>query len=109
MPPLTPFFCCQVDAYGGALSYGVRYRLGRGPPEPAPRPDVLLQGHGRQLRAHARATQPDVLNRRRIPFTEVGVLGIGANRYQWSQVALLGDIAVTTPGRTTGKMRQVRQ
>ncbi|XP_052547644.1 basement membrane-specific heparan sulfate proteoglycan core protein isoform X7 [Tympanuchus pallidicinctus] len=60
----------KVDAYGGALSYGVRYRLGRGPPEPAPRPDVLLQGHGRQLRAHARATQPDVLNRRRIPFTE---------------------------------------
>nr|CAE51322.1 basement membrane-specific heparan sulfate proteoglycan core protein precursor [Gallus gallus] len=60
----------KVDAYGGALSYGVRYRLGRGPPEPAPRPDVLLRGHGRQLRAHTRATQPDVLNRRRIPFTE---------------------------------------
>ncbi|XP_040544692.1 basement membrane-specific heparan sulfate proteoglycan core protein isoform X8 [Gallus gallus] len=60
----------KVDAYGGALSYGVRYRLGRGPPEPAPRPDVLLRGHGRQLRARTRATQPDVLNRRRIPFTE---------------------------------------
>ncbi|XP_031463808.1 basement membrane-specific heparan sulfate proteoglycan core protein isoform X7 [Phasianus colchicus] len=60
----------KVDAYGGALSYGVRYRLGRGPPEPAPRPDVLLRGHGRQLQAHTRPTQPDVLNRRRIPFTE---------------------------------------
>ncbi|XP_072210311.1 basement membrane-specific heparan sulfate proteoglycan core protein isoform X3 [Excalfactoria chinensis] len=60
----------KVDAYGGALSYGVRYRLGRGPPEPAPRPDVVLWGHGRQLRAHAGAAQPDVLNRRRIPFTE---------------------------------------
>ncbi|OXB60717.1 hypothetical protein ASZ78_006080, partial [Callipepla squamata] len=60
----------KVDAYGGVLSYGVRYRLGRGPPEPAPRPDVLLRGHGRQLQARATATQPDVLNRRRIPFTE---------------------------------------
>ncbi|POI32121.1 hypothetical protein CIB84_004127, partial [Bambusicola thoracicus] len=60
----------KVDAYGGALSYGVRYRLGRGPPEPAPRPDVLLRGHGRQLRARTGDTQPDVLNRRRIPFTE---------------------------------------
>jgi len=109
LPPLTPCFCCQVDAYGGALSYGVRYRLGRGPPEPAPRPDVLLRGHGRQLRARTRATQPDVLNRRRIPFTEVGVLEIGADRHQWSQVALLGDIGVTIPGRTTGRMRQVRQ
>ena len=89
LPPLTPCFCCQVDAYGGALSYGVRYRLGRGPREPAPRPDVL--------------------NRRRIPFTEVGVLEIGADRHQWSQVALLGDIGVTIPGRTTGRMRQVRQ
>ncbi|XP_069730950.1 basement membrane-specific heparan sulfate proteoglycan core protein isoform X7 [Phaenicophaeus curvirostris] len=60
----------KVDAYGGALSYGVRYRLGRGPPEPTSHPDVVLRGHGRQLRAHAGATQPDVLNRRHVPFTE---------------------------------------
>ncbi|KAM9217540.1 LOW QUALITY PROTEIN: basement membrane-specific heparan sulfate proteoglycan core protein [Leptosomus discolor] len=60
----------KVDAYGGALSYGVRYRLGRGPPEPTTHPDVVLRGHGRQLRARAGATQPDVLNRRQVPFTE---------------------------------------
>ncbi|XP_040441615.1 LOW QUALITY PROTEIN: basement membrane-specific heparan sulfate proteoglycan core protein [Falco naumanni] len=60
----------KVDAYGGALSYGVRYRLGRGPPEPTAHPDVVLRGHGRQLRARAGATQPDVLNRRHVPFTE---------------------------------------
>ncbi|XP_066838054.1 basement membrane-specific heparan sulfate proteoglycan core protein isoform X7 [Anser cygnoides] len=66
----APFLGDKVDAYGGALSYGVRYRLGRGPPEPAPRPDVLLRGRGRQLQARAGDTQPDVLNRRRIPFTE---------------------------------------
>ncbi|XP_052648523.1 LOW QUALITY PROTEIN: basement membrane-specific heparan sulfate proteoglycan core protein [Harpia harpyja] len=60
----------KVDAYGGALSYGVRYRLGRGPPEPTTHPDVVLRGHGRQLRARAGATQPDVLNRRHVPFTE---------------------------------------
>lgn len=66
-----------MDAYGGALSYGVRYRLGRGPPEPAPRPDVLLRGRGRQLQARAGDTQPDILNQRRIPFTEVGALGMG--------------------------------
>lgn len=68
-----------MDAYGGALSYGVRYRLGRGPPEPTTHPDVVLRGHGRQLRARAGATQPDVLNQRRVPFTEVGgwVLGVG--------------------------------
>ncbi|KAM8989957.1 basement membrane-specific heparan sulfate proteoglycan core protein isoform 5-T5 [Ara ararauna] len=60
----------KVDAYGGALSYGVRYRLGRGPPEPTTHPDVLLRGHGRQLRARDGDTQPDVLNRRHVPFTE---------------------------------------
>ncbi|XP_054705507.1 basement membrane-specific heparan sulfate proteoglycan core protein isoform X3 [Grus americana] len=60
----------KVDAYGGALSYGVRYRLGRGPPEPTAHPDVVLRGHGRQLRARAGATRPDVLNRRHVPFTE---------------------------------------
>ncbi|KAM9521181.1 basement membrane-specific heparan sulfate proteoglycan core protein isoform 5-T5 [Guaruba guarouba] len=60
----------KVDAYGGALSYGVRYRLGRGPPEPTTHPDVLLRGYGRQLRARDGDTQPDVLNRRHVPFTE---------------------------------------
>ncbi|XP_062486109.1 basement membrane-specific heparan sulfate proteoglycan core protein isoform X2 [Pezoporus occidentalis] len=60
----------KVDAYGGALSYGVRYRLGRGPPEPTTHPDVVLRGHGRQLRARDGDTQPDVLNRRHVPFTE---------------------------------------
>ncbi|XP_075629463.1 basement membrane-specific heparan sulfate proteoglycan core protein isoform X8 [Balearica regulorum gibbericeps] len=60
----------KVDAYGGALSYGVRYRLGRGPPEPTAHPDVVLRGHGRQLQARAGATRPDVLNRRHVPFTE---------------------------------------
>ncbi|XP_064028426.1 basement membrane-specific heparan sulfate proteoglycan core protein isoform X3 [Pogoniulus pusillus] len=60
----------KVDAYGGVLSYGVRYRLGRGPPEPTTHPDVVLRGHGRQLRARAGATRPDVLNRRHLPFTE---------------------------------------
>ncbi|OPJ86308.1 hypothetical protein AV530_011445 [Patagioenas fasciata monilis] len=60
----------KVDAYGGALSYGVRYRLGRGPPEPTSHPDVVLRGHGRQLRARAGATQPDVPNRRHLPLTE---------------------------------------
>ncbi|XP_049659348.1 basement membrane-specific heparan sulfate proteoglycan core protein isoform X12 [Accipiter gentilis] len=60
----------KVDAYGGALSYGVRYRLGRGPPEPTTHPDVVLRGHGRQLRARTGATRPDVLNRRHVPFTE---------------------------------------
>lgn len=62
----------QVDAYGGVLSYGIRYRLGRGPPEPTSHPDVVLRGHGRQLRARAGATQPDVPNRRHLPLTEVG-------------------------------------
>lgn len=62
-----------MDAYGGALSYGVRYRLGRGPPEPTAHPDVLLRGHGRQLRARAGDTQPDILNQRHVPLTEVGV------------------------------------
>lgn len=66
-----------MDAYGGALSYGVRYRLGRGPSEPTTHPDVVLRGHGRQLRARAGATQPDVLNRRHVPFTEVGGRGAG--------------------------------
>ncbi|XP_063033259.1 basement membrane-specific heparan sulfate proteoglycan core protein isoform X3 [Melospiza melodia melodia] len=65
-----PFLGDKVDAYGGALSYGVRYRLGRGPPEPTAHPDVLLRGHGRQLRARAGDTQPDVLNRRHVPLTE---------------------------------------
>ncbi|XP_041319300.1 basement membrane-specific heparan sulfate proteoglycan core protein isoform X6 [Pyrgilauda ruficollis] len=65
-----PFLGDKVDAYGGALSYGVRYRLGRGPPEPTTHPDVLLRGHGRQLRARAGDTQPDVLNRRHVPLTE---------------------------------------
>ncbi|KAF4789396.1 hypothetical protein TURU_151812 [Turdus rufiventris] len=65
-----PFLGDKVDAYGGALSYGVRYRLGRGPPEPTSHPDVLLRGHGRQLRARAGDTQPDVLNRRHVPLTE---------------------------------------
>ncbi|XP_061235502.1 basement membrane-specific heparan sulfate proteoglycan core protein isoform X3 [Neopsephotus bourkii] len=60
----------KVDAYGGALSYGVRYRLGRGPPEPSTHPDVVLRGHGRELRARDGDTQPDVLNRRHVPFTE---------------------------------------
>ncbi|XP_031987363.1 basement membrane-specific heparan sulfate proteoglycan core protein isoform X2 [Corvus moneduloides] len=65
-----PFLGDKVDAYGGALSYGVRYRLGRGPPEPTAHPDVLLRGHGRQLRARAGDTQPDVLNQRHVPLTE---------------------------------------
>ncbi|XP_014117185.1 PREDICTED: basement membrane-specific heparan sulfate proteoglycan core protein isoform X3 [Pseudopodoces humilis] len=65
-----PFLGDKVDAYGGALSYGVRYRLGRGPPEPTAHPDLLLRGHGRQLRARAGDTQPDVLNRRHVPLTE---------------------------------------
>ncbi|XP_041275343.1 basement membrane-specific heparan sulfate proteoglycan core protein isoform X4 [Onychostruthus taczanowskii] len=65
-----PFLGDKADAYGGALSYGVRYRLGRGPPEPTTHPDVLLRGHGRQLRARAGDTQPDVLNRRHVPLTE---------------------------------------
>ncbi|XP_074414523.1 basement membrane-specific heparan sulfate proteoglycan core protein isoform X2 [Zonotrichia albicollis] len=65
-----PFLGDKVDAYGGALSYGVRYRLGRGPPEPTAHPDVLLRGHGRQLRARAGDTQPDILNRRHVPLTE---------------------------------------
>ncbi|XP_058674585.1 LOW QUALITY PROTEIN: basement membrane-specific heparan sulfate proteoglycan core protein [Ammospiza caudacuta] len=65
-----PFLGDKVDAYGGALSYGVRYRLGRGPPEPTAHPDVLLRGHGRQLRARAGDTRPDVLNRRHVPLTE---------------------------------------
>lgn len=65
--------CCQVDAYGGVLSYGVRYRLGRGPPDPTTHPDLLLRGHGRQLQARAGDTQPDVLNQRHVPLTEVGV------------------------------------
>ncbi|XP_054251094.1 basement membrane-specific heparan sulfate proteoglycan core protein [Indicator indicator] len=66
----STFLGDKVDAYGGELSYGVRYRLGRGPPEPTTHPDVLLRGHGRQLRARAGATQPDVTNRRRVTFTE---------------------------------------
>ncbi|XP_066058873.1 basement membrane-specific heparan sulfate proteoglycan core protein isoform X2 [Chamaea fasciata] len=65
-----PFLGDKVDAYGGTLSYGVRYRLGRGPPEPTTHPDLLLWGHGRQLRARAGDTQPDVLNQRHIPLTE---------------------------------------
>ncbi|NXD29929.1 PGBM protein, partial [Spelaeornis formosus] len=65
-----PFLGDKVDAYGGALSYGVRYRLGRGPPEPTSHPDVLLRGHGRQLRARAGDTQPDVLSRQHVPLTE---------------------------------------
>ncbi|KAM4758606.1 basement membrane-specific heparan sulfate proteoglycan core protein isoform 3-T3 [Cyanocitta cristata] len=65
-----PFLGDKVDAYGGALSYGVRYRLGRGPPEPTAHPDVLLRGHGRQLQARAGDTQPDVLNQRHVPLTE---------------------------------------
>ncbi|XP_072773406.1 basement membrane-specific heparan sulfate proteoglycan core protein isoform X7 [Taeniopygia guttata] len=65
-----PFLGDKVDAYGGALSYGVRYRLGRGPPEPTAHPDLLLRGHGRQLRARAGDTQPDILNRRHVPLTE---------------------------------------
>ncbi|XP_032935509.1 basement membrane-specific heparan sulfate proteoglycan core protein isoform X4 [Catharus ustulatus] len=65
-----PFLGDKVDAYGGALSYGVRYRLGRGPPESTAHPDVLLWGHGRQLRARAGDTQPDLLNRRHVPLTE---------------------------------------
>ncbi|XP_059722449.1 basement membrane-specific heparan sulfate proteoglycan core protein isoform X3 [Haemorhous mexicanus] len=65
-----PFLGDKVDAYGGALSYGVRYRLGRGPPEPTAHPDVLLRGHGRQLRARAGDTQPDILNQRHVPLTE---------------------------------------
>ncbi|KAM3659714.1 LOW QUALITY PROTEIN: basement membrane-specific heparan sulfate proteoglycan core protein [Ammospiza maritima maritima] len=65
-----PFLGDKVDAYGGAFSYGVRYRLGRGPPEPTAHPDVLLRGHGRQLRARAGDTRPDVLNRRHVPLTE---------------------------------------
>ncbi|KAK2521549.1 Hspg2 [Columba guinea] len=60
----------KVDAYGGVLSYGIRYRLGRGPPEPTSHADVVLRGHGRQLRARAGATQPDVPNRRHLPLTE---------------------------------------
>ncbi|RMB89711.1 hypothetical protein DUI87_33908 [Hirundo rustica rustica] len=65
-----PFLGDKVDAYGGALSYGVRYRLGRGPPEPTTHPDLLLRGHGRQLQARAGDTQPDVLNQRHVPLTE---------------------------------------
>ncbi|RLV89744.1 hypothetical protein DV515_00014742 [Chloebia gouldiae] len=65
-----PFLGDKVDAYGGALSYGVRYRLGRGPPEPTAHPDLLLRGHGRQLRARAGDTQPDILNQRHVPLTE---------------------------------------
>lgn len=82
-----------MDAYGGALSYGVRYRLGRGPPEPTSHPDVLLRGHGRQLRARAGDTQPDVLNRRHVPLTEVGVRrnGDGGGR-GWVMMAIVaGD------------------
>lgn len=72
-----------MDAYGGALSYGVRYRLGRGPPEPTTHPDLVLRGHGRQLRARAGATRPDVLNRRHVPFTEVGGSQAGVMGEQW--------------------------
>ncbi|XP_063273590.1 basement membrane-specific heparan sulfate proteoglycan core protein isoform X3 [Prinia subflava] len=66
----APFLGDKVDAYGGALSYGVRYRLGRGPPEPTTHPDLLLRGHGRQLQARAGDAQPDVLNQRHVPLTE---------------------------------------
>lgn len=85
--------CCQVDAYGGALSYGVRYRLGRGPPEPTAHPDLLLRGHGRQLRARAGDTQPDILNRRHVPLTEVGVRwdGGGGGGEEVTVVVVVGD------------------
>ncbi|XP_064381761.1 basement membrane-specific heparan sulfate proteoglycan core protein isoform X5 [Dromaius novaehollandiae] len=67
-----PFLGDKTDAYGGALSYAVRYRLGRGPPEPARRPDVVLLGAGRKLLARPRhePARPGVLNQRRVAFTE---------------------------------------
>ncbi|KAM8796373.1 basement membrane-specific heparan sulfate proteoglycan core protein [Eudromia elegans] len=67
-----PFLGNKVDAYGGALSYTVRYHLGRGPPEPTRRPDVVLLGARGKLLSRPRAepTRPGVPNRRRVAFTE---------------------------------------
>ena len=81
-----------MDAYGGALSYGVRYRLGRGPPEPTTHPDVVLRGHGRQLRARVGATRPDVLNWRHVPFTEVGGSWVGGDSDGGWVLVVVGDI-----------------
>ncbi|XP_068772364.1 basement membrane-specific heparan sulfate proteoglycan core protein isoform X3 [Struthio camelus] len=68
----APFLGDKVDAYGGQLSYTVRYRLARGPPEPTRRPDVVLLGAGRRLAARPRAepARPGVFNHRRVAFTE---------------------------------------
>ncbi|EMP24866.1 Basement membrane-specific heparan sulfate proteoglycan core protein, partial [Chelonia mydas] len=67
----SQFLGNKVDSYGGDLSFQVRYGLARGQSEPVQKSSVVIVGNGQKLIYRVQVpTQPSVINRRQIHFTE---------------------------------------